>query len=272
MRCITRSQFLKRVYASSFKNSWLTRNTKLSTGRFVICILLFRSASKACSGRSPKKVFARYRAVGAIWAKQRHLPVGRVGGRTGFGFGSVSVFGWVEFGQQDKKIRNFNHGFSKTSSREPPSISTTTCARLSVQRHGARSSRTIPYQTIPYRTIPYHTMTHHTIPDHTIPYRTIPYHTITHHTIPYLTIPSLIHSYLLFRGSRSTCRRHVEQGPKVAVHQLSFAVARGDCFGFLGINGAGMIFRVCEKARSFRCRPRLLWLRRIDMLKKGQTF
>lgn len=30
------------------------------------------------------------------------------------------------------------------------------------------------------------------------------------------------------------------QGPKVAVQGLSFSVARGDCFGFLGINGAGM--------------------------------
>ncbi|CAM9631586.1 unnamed protein product, partial [Hapterophycus canaliculatus] len=29
------------------------------------------------------------------------------------------------------------------------------------------------------------------------------------------------------------------QGPKVAVQGLSFSVARGDCFGFLGINGAG---------------------------------
>lgn len=29
------------------------------------------------------------------------------------------------------------------------------------------------------------------------------------------------------------------QGPKVAVHGLSFSVAKGDCFGFLGINGAG---------------------------------
>lgn len=31
----------------------------------------------------------------------------------------------------------------------------------------------------------------------------------------------------------------MKQGPKVAVHQLSFAVSKGDCFGFLGINGAG---------------------------------
>ncbi|CBJ29591.1 conserved unknown protein [Ectocarpus siliculosus] len=30
-----------------------------------------------------------------------------------------------------------------------------------------------------------------------------------------------------------------KQGPKVAVQGLSFSVARGDCFGFLGINGAG---------------------------------
>ncbi|CAB1096317.1 ABC [Ectocarpus sp. CCAP 1310/34] len=29
------------------------------------------------------------------------------------------------------------------------------------------------------------------------------------------------------------------EGPKVAVQGLSFSVARGDCFGFLGINGAG---------------------------------
>ncbi|CAM9424100.1 unnamed protein product, partial [Ectocarpus fasciculatus] len=30
-----------------------------------------------------------------------------------------------------------------------------------------------------------------------------------------------------------------QRGPKVAVQGLSFSVARGDCFGFLGINGAG---------------------------------
>lgn len=29
------------------------------------------------------------------------------------------------------------------------------------------------------------------------------------------------------------------QGPKVAVQGLSFSVSTGDCFGFLGINGAG---------------------------------
>ncbi|CAM9183085.1 unnamed protein product [Sphacelaria rigidula] len=42
---------------------------------------------------------------------------------------------------------------------------------------------------------------------------------------------------VVLNGLRKVYR--TKQGPKVAVHQLSFAVSKGDCFGFLGINGAG---------------------------------
>ncbi|CAM9094590.1 unnamed protein product, partial [Laminaria digitata] len=48
---------------------------------------------------------------------------------------------------------------------------------------------------------------------------------------------------VVLRGLRKVYRTNQASrkiiGPKVAVHRLSFSVAKGDCFGFLGINGAG---------------------------------